>query len=124
MHFDDLAVVAALEGLPNFVVGEFGAPEWNGDAVRFEFWFVETLDVQGCAEGGAVVAGGGLDEDAIEEVAAFDQAVAGTVQGDAAGEAKVFLAGLASEMAEDVKLAGLQDGLQGGGKVLVQLGYV
>jgi hypothetical protein len=92
--------------------------------MRLKFWIVESLNVQGRAKGSAVIASGGLNENAVEKIAALDKAVAGAVQRNAAGEAEVFMAGLASEVPQDMELAGLQNGLQGGSEIFVQLGYV
>ena len=80
---------------------------------------MKPLNVQGRAQRGAIVAGSGLNEHAVEEIAAFNEAIAGAIQSDAPRQAEVFQAGLAAKMAEDVELAGLQYGLQRGGEILV-----
>jgi len=106
-----LAVVAAFKSLLDFVVAELWTPKRDRDPTRLKMRIVQSLDVQGRTESGAIVASRRLDEDAIKEIAALDEAVRGTVESDATGQAEVLLAGLPAEMSQDMQLAGLQNGL-------------
>ena len=77
---------------------------------------------QGGAEGATGIAGGGLNPDVVEDSLAQDAAVGDAVQGDAAGEAKIFEAGFAAGVAGDAKHDLFGHVLDGAGEVHVALG--
>src|SRR5690349_16200724 len=77
------------------------------------------LHVQRGAEGGAVVAGGRLDEEVAKEAAALDDAVGRAVQRNAARQAEGAQSGELAVVPQHVQLARLQHRLQRGGDVRV-----
>ncbi len=76
------------------------------------------------AERGAVIAGGGLDIDVVEEAGLQEAAVGGAVEGDAAGHGELAEAGLAAEVTADVEHDFVEAFLESGGDVTMIVGGV